>query len=277
MGNIQSPQLGKIGVPLTDNGTVHPDDQAWYLQEMARYSFRYDRLESQRLQLAAHKSNRLLLKPSSGVTVAKLTVVSQGRVERIAAWVSAFENYSQLDVNLSDILGRLVFGTKAEKFEQALDELSLALGFAGERPDKEWKEGPDNLWALDDTHYIVWECKSEVSITRAEISKREAEQMNRSSAWFEKHYPGSMVKRVMIHPAKTVESAAAFTHEVKVMSENELKSLVKSVRSFFKSFESTNFRDLSIAHIQKLLNSHKLAVDDLLNHYSKKPKNLKSH
>lgn len=261
---------------LLDNGTVHPEDKAWYLQEMARYSFSYDRLESQRLQIAAHKNNRLLLKPPSGVTVAKLTVVSQGRVERIAAWVSAFENYSQLDVNLSDILGRLVFGTKADQFEHALDELSRALGFAGERPDKEWKEGPDNLWALDDTHYIVWECKSEVDIKRAEINKREAEQMNRSSAWFEKHYAGLIAKRVIIHPAKKVESAAAFTHDVEVMSETELKSLVKSIRNFFKSFESTNFRDLSIAHIQKLLNSHKLAVDDLLNHYTKKPKNLKS-
>ena len=262
---------------LLDSGTNHPEDRAWYLQEMARYSFRSDRLESQRLQVAAHKNNRLLLRPPSGVTVARLTVVSQGRVERIAAWVSAFENYSQLDVNLSDVLGRLVFGTKADQFEQALDELSRALGFAGERPDKEWKEGPDNLWALDDTHYIVWECKSKVEVKRAEINKREAEQMNRSSAWFEKHYPGLTAKRVIIHPAKKVESAASFTHEVEVMRENELKSLVKSVRDFFKSFESRNFKDLSTAHIQNLLNSHKLAVDDLLSHYTKKPQNLKSH
>ncbi len=106
------------------------------------------------------------------------------------------------------MLGSLVFGSKADRFERALDELSAALGFAGERPDKEWKEGPDNLWALDDTHYIVWECKNEVGADRAEINKREAEQMNRSSSWFEKHYPGLKARRIMIHPAKKVESAA---------------------------------------------------------------------
>ncbi len=258
---------------LLDSGEVNSDDKAWYLQEMARYSFKYDRPESQRLQLYAHKNNRLLLRPSSGVTVAKLTIVSQGRVERIEDWVSSFENYSQLEVNLSDILGRLVFGSKADHFEQALDELSRALGFAGERPDKEWKEGPDNLWALDDTHYILWECKNEVDINRAEINKRESEQMNRSSAWFEKYYLGLAVKRIIIHPAKKVESAAAFTHEVEVMSEYELKSFLKSIREFFKSFESVNFRDLSCSHIQKLLDSHKLTVNDLLNEYTKKPKN----
>lgn len=260
---------------LLDSGAVHPEDRAWYLQEMARYHYQSNRTESERLQIAAHKGNRLLLRPASGITVAKLTVVSQGRVDRIAAWVGEFENYSQLDVNLSDILGRLVFGTKADRFEQALDEVSRALGFAGERPDKEWKEGPDNLWALDDTHYIVWECKNEVTVSRAEINKREAEQMNRSSAWFEKHYPGLKAKRIIIHPAHAVSSAAAFTHDVEVMKASELKRFVKSIKDFFKSFESLNFRDISAAHIQKLINSHKLSVTDILSDYTKKPKSLK--
>src|ERR1019366_9568699 len=89
-------------------------------------------------------------------------LVSHGRVERIAEWVKGFGTYAELDVTVSHILGRLVFGTKADKFEDALNELSRALGFAGERPDTEWKEGPDNLWALNDTQYLLFECKSEV-------------------------------------------------------------------------------------------------------------------
>jgi replicative superfamily II helicase len=260
---------------LLDSHAVHLDDKGWYLQEMARYHYRSNRSESDRLQVAAHKSNRLLLKPASGVTVAKLVIQSQGRVERIAKWVGSFGKYSDLDVGVSDILGRLVFGVRADKFENALDELSRALGFAGERPDKEWKEGPDNLWALDDSQYILWECKNEVELTRAEINKREAEQMNRHSAWFEKHYPGMKVKRVIVHPCNTVQSAAAFTHEVEAMREGELKKLVKSAKEFFKSFEPQNFNDLSTAHIQKMVNAHKLAVPDLLNLYTKKLYNLK--
>lgn len=260
---------------LLDDGSLDHEDRAWYIQDMARYHYRSNRTESNRLQIAAHKGNRLLLKPPSGVTVAKLMIVSQGRMERLASWVHKFESYSQLDVALSDILGRLVFGTKADKFEQALDELSRALGFAGERPDKEWKEGPDNLWALDDTQYILWECKDEVEIARIEINKREAEQMNRSSAWFDKHYSGMKVKRVIIHPANAVASAAAFTHDVEVMRQKELKLFIRSVKEFYKSFESLDFKDLSVAHIQKLVNTHKLAVPDLLSEYTKKLKNLK--
>ncbi|MHB8526197.1 MAG: DEAD/DEAH box helicase family protein [Candidatus Acidiferrales bacterium] len=259
---------------LLDGGEINREDKAWYLQEMARYYYRSNRPESHRLQIAAHKENRLLLKPASGVTVAQLTLVSQGRMERIAKWVQQFEDYAQLDVALSDILGRLVFGTKAEKFEQALDEISPALGFLGERPDKEWKEGPDNLWALDARQYILWECKSEVDVKRAEINKREAEQMNRSSAWFDKHYAGLSVKRIIIHPANAVPSSAAFTHEVEAMRESELKHFVKRVREFFKSFEALNLRDLSTEHIQKLVDTHGLSVDKLLVDYTKKLKNL---
>jgi replicative superfamily II helicase len=260
---------------LIDKGNLDCEDKGWYLQAMARYLYRSNRMESQRLQIAAHKANRLLLKPPSGVTVTKLTIISQGRMERIADWVRQFGDYGQMDIALCDILGRLVFGTKADKFEQALDEISRALGFAGERPDKEWKEGPDNLWALDDSQYILWECKSEVDVKRSEINKRETEQMNRSSAWFDKHYSRMKVKRVMIHPANFVASAAALTHEVEVMRVNDLKRFVKAIREFFKSFENLNFKDLSTAHIQKLIDAHKLSVEKLLVAYTMKPKNLK--
>ncbi len=258
-----------------DKGMVDSKDKGWYLQQMARYNYRTNRTESQRLQIAAHTTKRLLLKPSHGVTVAKLTVISQGRIELIINWVRQFEEYSQLEVTLSDMLSSLVFGTKADKFEQALDEISRAIGFAGERPDKEWKEGPDNLWALDDTQYILWECKSEVDINRSEINKREAEQMNRSSSWFDKHYAGMSVKRIIVHPACVEAHAASFTHEVVAMREVELKKFVRQLREFFKSFESLDFKNLSTVQIQKLIDSHNLSLPNLLTDYSKKLKRLK--
>lgn len=259
---------------LLDGGLAVGGDRQWYLQEMARYNYKGQRSESQRLQVAAFNGNRLLLRPPQGVTVAKLSVVSHGRMERIIAWLAKYDTYQQVDVALSDVLSNLVFGCKADKFEQALDELSRALGFVGERPDKEWKEGPDNLWALDDTQYIVWECKNEVESGRTEINKREAEQMNRSCAWFGKHYAGMKVKNILVIPTNKVSSAAAFTHDVQVMRAAELNRLTRAVRDFFKSFESVNLRDLSPTHVQKLVDAHKLSTSALLSEYTK---TLRSH
>ena len=59
---------------LLDSGSVGSEDKGWYLQEMARYNWRTNRTESERLQLAAHKQNHMLLKPPVGTTVTKLTM-----------------------------------------------------------------------------------------------------------------------------------------------------------------------------------------------------------
>jgi replicative superfamily II helicase len=261
---------------LLDEHKFDAADRGWYLQMMGRFNYPADRYEFARLQLAAHNCNRMVMKPPEGLTVEKLTVISQGRVERIANWIRSQGDYAQLDITLGDILGRLVFGVKVDKFEQALDELSRTLGFAGERPDKEWKEGPDNLWALDDVNYIVWECKDEVLITRSEINKTEAEQMNRSAAWFQKHYAGCKAIHIEIHPTHIVQSAASFLVDVRVMRESELKKFTRAVRTFFKSFERLNFNDLSLPHIQNILDANGLSVDNILDGaFTRKTVNLK--
>lgn len=258
-----------------DNGSVDKADVGWYLQDMARYQYQANRTESVRLQLAAHAANRLLLLPAAGVVITKLTLVSQGRMERIIEWITKFENYHQLDIALSEITGRLVFGVKADRFEQALHELSEALGFAGERPDKVWKEGPDNLWAIDAKHYVLWECKNEVELTRAEIDKREAEQMNRSFAWFKKHYPGAEVTNILIHPTNVLQSAACFLEQVEIMRQKELRHFVKRVRLFFKSLESQDFLSLSLSHLQELADRHSLSTASFLKEVTKSVRNLK--
>lgn len=258
-----------------DKGEIDKVDLGWYMQDMARYLYRGNRTESDRLQLAAHTVNRLLLLPAAGVTITKLTLISQGRVERIIAWIKKFKNYQELNITLSDILSKLVFGAKADRFEQALQELSEALGFAGERPDKAWKEGPDNLWALDETHYILWECKNEVELTRAEIHKSESEQMNRSYAWFKKHYPGAQVVNIMIHPTNVLQSAGSFLESVEIMKVAELKHFVNRIRLFFKQFENQDFSSLSVSHVQMLVNRHSLSNTDLLKDVTKSVQNLK--
>ena len=137
---------------LLDEHKLDSADLGWYLQMMGRFNYPSDRVEFARLQQAAHTSNHMVMRPQQGLVVAKLSLISQGRVERIADWIKAQGDYTQLDITLNEILGRLVFGVKADKFEQALDELSRALGFAGERPDKEWKEGPPGGHPNSPTH-----------------------------------------------------------------------------------------------------------------------------
>lgn len=255
-----------------DEGVVESGDQSWYLQEMARYLYAGKRGKSHSLQTTAFSRNRRLLRPSEGVTVAQLELVSHGRMERIADWASRFESYEQLSIAVADIVTNLAFGVSADKFERALNELAPALGFKGEMPDKEWKEGPDNLWAIGDNQYLLWEVKSEVKTTRSEISKYEANQMNTSCTWFLRHYKGCDHSPLMIIPTHKLGNAAAFAHPVAVLAEVELSKFTKAVRGFFKSLESMNLKDLASDELQTLVLSHKLDRQSLCGNLGREPR-----
>ncbi len=228
------------------------------------------KVESNRLQVSAHRGNRYLMKPRHGVEFTPLQVVSQKRVESIIEWIRTHLSYEQLALDIDDILARMEFGVKADRFEEALKALGIALGFSSERPDKEWKEGPDNLWCIEKGHYLLVECKNEVALQRAEITKEESGQMNNACAWFEKYYKGTSAKRIMVIPTNRVSRAAGFVQEVEVMRDKELRKLRKNVRGFFAEFKGADFSSLSETKVQQCLDAHELAVEDLLTKYTEK-------
>lgn len=249
---------------ITDNS-----EKGWYLQEMARYRHYISHTESNKLQLAAHSKNRFLMRPREGMQIDQI-IVSQKRVANIIKWISSFDNYEELIIAVDDLTGRLKFGVSADRFEQAFDELGKALGFTCQRPDKEWKEGPDNLWGLREGEFLLVECKSEVDLNRAEIYKSETGQMSNSCAWFAKNYSGSKAKKIIIIPTNKTGKGAGFSDsDIEVMRENELAKFTKSARAFFGEFSGMNFKDLSEQQVQAFLENHQLSVDALLKNYSK--------
>lgn len=247
-------------------------DRGWYLQEIARYTYPSSTAQSNELQRNAHKYNRSLLRPKENMIFTKVkTLTPEKRLERIKAWISSHEFFEDLATQLDAILTYLSFGVIADRFEQALQDLAGTIGFESDRPEKEWKKGPDNLWGLRDDQYILFECKNEVALNRAEINKRETDQMNRSSAWFNRHYPGSKVTSVIIIPTTKLAIDAAFNDDVLIMRKKHLDQLTKNVRGFFNEFRKVDLRDLSERKIEEHLRTHKLTVDDLTSSYGQKP------
>jgi replicative superfamily II helicase len=257
---------------LLDKFTLPDSDRGWYLQEIARYTFPSSKTQSNEFQRNAHKTNRSLLRPKEGMLFSKVpTLTPEKRVARIKEWLASHELFENVATQLDAILTNLSFGVIADRFEQALQDLAGALGFESDRPDKEWKEGPDNLWGLREDQYLLFECKSEVELTRTEINKRETDQMNRSSAWFKRYYPGSTVSRVLIIPARRLASSAALNDEVLIMSKKQLDQLTRNVHGFFNEFRKVDLRDLSERKIEEYLYTHKLTVDDLTGAHGQKP------
>ena len=201
-------QAIKILQQIIDDYLSKAEEKGWYLQEMARYIYPTSKQESNRYQIAAHKKNKYLLKPREGMAISTISTISVRRVETIINWLKTFDNYDELKIEIDAILGDLRFGVESDKFEKALDELGKSLGFIAERPDKEWKEGPDNLWKLRDNQYLLVECKNKVLLSRKEIYKEETGQMNNACAWFIKNYGDAQFQPIIIIPTKIISRAA---------------------------------------------------------------------
>lgn len=254
---------------MLDAGTFSDQERGWYLQEMGRYMYRHSKSESKKLQVAAHTLNRYLLKPQEGVTVKKLEVVPQRRVEAIAAWASQSPDFDDLMIRVDGILTNLRFGGDSDRFESALQHLGEALGYSAERPDKEWGEGPDDLWCLRDNEYLLIECKNRVDLEREEIAKSETGQMNNSVAWFRKNYGHATAHSRLIFPSRKLGKGAGFNETVEVTREQELKKLIRNVRQFFNEFRGVDLADLAPKTIQGWLTPHRLKTEDLTTQYSK--------
>ncbi|MBC8757581.1 DEAD/DEAH box helicase family protein [Kordia sp. YSTF-M3] len=255
---------------IIDNHCDDDSEKGWYLQIMARYKFLQSKTDSNSLQKSAFLKNNELLKPSEGITYKKLEYVNENRTKRIVDWIKNHKNFEELMLSVEEVLSDLEFGTTAEKFETALKELGLMLGFLSERPDKEFKKGPDNLWCGVGNQYFIFECKSEVNVERQEVNKNEVGQMNTHSGWFENQYNDSPVKRILIIPTKTVSYHADFTHKVEILRRGKLRNLRNSVKGFFKEFNKYEIDSLSDEKIQEFINAHKLDIDNLLTEYSEK-------
>ena len=223
---------------ILDNHVTEISERGWYLQLLARYKYFISKSESNRIQKSAFLLNSQMLKPKDGISYKKIEFVNENRIKRIKRWISKFNSYEELILALDGILGDFTFRVSAERFENATMEIGCILGFISQRPDKEFRKGPDNLWCGVDNKYFLIECKSEVDDSREEINKHEAGQMNSHCGWFENVYGEIPVKRILIIPTIKLSYYGDFTHEVEIMRKNRLMNLKKNIRAFMKEFKS---------------------------------------
>jgi len=253
---------------IVDKFNSKPEERGWYLQSLARMKYNFSKTDSNDIQKSAFLSNRYLLKPKSGISYEKISIVEDNRLKNIRDWINKSEDSEDLLLTVNNILSDFSFGVEADKFEQAVKDIGTMLGFTSQRPDKEYKKGPDNLWCGVKNEYIFYECKSEVLVERPDIIKSEAGQMNSHCGWFEEQYGDSIqVKRVLIHPTKKLSYYANLTHEVKVMRRGMLKELKTNILSFFKECLKHNIGDITDSTMSSYLANHRLDFNSLFTSY----------
>ena len=258
----------KIQKMLDQSPCISESDKSWYLQEMARFVYPEDPIRSAQIQKSAYIKNRYLLKPKDSVPYKKIGLLKEKRAHNIIEWVKGFPTNEDMRLEVNSIAGDLGPSVDSDRFEEALKKLGKALGFESERPDKELKEGPDLLWAVEDGRYILFEAKNQVLSTRQAINKSEAGQVSTSVNWFFRMYPGLYVTPIIIIPTEKTDKGAALDKSVLVMKNKGLRSLNENVMAFFKEISMMDRNNLRPEKIQELFNNHRLDVASIESRYA---------
>ena len=252
---------------LTNSFPSDSSERGWYLQTLARYTYSVNRTKSIAIQKSAFKLNHGLLTPKDGINYEKLNFLNEDRLLKIKDFLTQFDNYSELMLRVEDDCSKLSFSSNSENFEEAIKNLGQMLGFLSQRPDKEFKRGPDNLWCCGNNQFILFECKNEVDEKRNEISKTEASQINSAVAWFKKEYPdGKLLPLLAIH-TKILSNKGDLEKSIKIMRKEGLYTLRKNFKNFLMELKDFQFKTISTETIQKSLETNKLDMKNIMEIY----------
>lgn len=261
----------KNALSILDKAIDATDDiqvKAWLLARKAAFQHAIDAEGAQKTLIAAHSMEPRVTKPLHGAVYKKLTpATGQQAATLIANHASRFLDPTDMKLFADGLCSDLQFcPDTSEKFEAAINELARFLGISGQRPEKDYKEGPDNLWALPGGSFLVIECKNGVTGGDG-IAKKDAGQLGQSMEWFAGRYPASTSAPIMIHPERKLGQGASSVNGMRVIDVKGLEKLRKNLKAFAQQLTDPDIAS-SASEVAKRLAQFELNADAFVNAFS---------
>lgn len=246
-----------------------PLEMGWYLQKKAKCAYFNSKLKADDIQKMAYGNNDYILMPNS-YTYQKIGQINETSILLSKRYLQQFNSFLDLKLAVDDLMSKLVFGGNADSFESSLQQIGKMLGYVSQRPDKEIKRGPDNLWmSPKDRCFFVFESKNEVLLSRETINKEEVGQFNNHIGWFEKEYGNeAKVVYIHIHPTSVVSDKANYNKDVKIMNPQKLEKLKQNIIGYIKEFATYDLSSITESFIQMAMERHNLIYKDFVNCYT---------
>jgi replicative superfamily II helicase len=249
-------------------GSIEKEEKGILLDRLANLTYFVDKKKALKLQESAHAMNPYVLFPPSP-TMVNVEPRNVLQAAAIIEFLGTFDDKNALLVHIEETGRLLTFGQIADQFEQAMKNLGDSIGLSSTRPEREYRAGPDNLWFQARDEALCIECKSEVSIDRAEITKHEMAQLLNSSEWVKKHIGFGKVHPVIVIPMKMATREAAGSPNCRVIREKNLTKLRKSVTEFYKEVAISCQKGLpSNAEIDQLLSKYLLTIPGIIENFT---------
>lgn len=250
------------------NATQDSRLKGYLKQQLAEYTNFINPAAAQELQLAALTGNYRLLKPLIGVTYHRLNAPASDQAAAAVDFMSKFTDGNKLIIWVNGLLDDLDWGEEGSKrFEAAVKDLGIFLGFGSERPEDQVGNGPDNLWALGSQRYLVIECKSG-AVQADRVSKHDTNQLNGSIVWFKQKYDATCsMTPILVHPKTVFEHAATPDSSIRIINEAGLTRLRNAIHTYTVALAS-NCGYTDAREVQRQQQFHKLGADQIVDLYT---------
>jgi Helicase C-terminal domain/DEAD/DEAH box helicase len=245
-------------------------------QQAATYLHFSDAVGAQKLQVAAVKDNRSLTKPRAGIAYVPLRQTAEQAIACVEQLSARYKVGTDVQIGFEAVADQLVPDSDpsaVRRFEQAIMDLGLHLGFGAQRPELETGDGPDVLWMMGDASYVVIECKS--GATTKTISRSDISQLAHSVDWFRDQYGTSLrVVPVLVHPTAQLHHQAHAPSGARVITFEKLASLRDALGRFATSVASDG-RYRNVQSVAERLSAEHLANGAFVTHWSRSPRATK--
>ena len=242
--------------------------KAWLLSKKAAFQHIIDADGAQNTLVAAHRMEPGVTKPLHGATYKMLTPATELQAATlITNHQPRFLDTTGMKLFADELCSDLQFSENTSNtFEAAINDLAWFLGIRGQRPEKDYMKGPDNLWALPNGSFLVIECKNGTTSEKG-ISKKDAGQLGQSMDWFAAKYPASPSVPIMIHKERFLGQGASLVTSMRVIDPDGLEKLRRNLRGF-----STQLADPDVmanaSKIAQRLEQFELNTDAFVNGFS---------
>lgn len=263
LGNNPSGAVKLLRKSLNEN-EVSEKEKGWYLQKIASYMFDVNPSEYLEIQRSAYEKNNSLFCPPS-VTSRPLSLAKSGSPAIILEWFKEFENPNGTIAAIQDLRARLSYDVSPETIEQAIMELAQLLGATGMRPEKEFGEGPDDLWLWPSISLVI-EAKNE---NEDSLHKKDAGQLLLSLQWFCKNYP-TRENQIPIIVAKVnkADNKSGFPEGAKVLTPSKMNDLLNSTEKFYQAILQELPTSLQTKRIAELQSKFGISPEQFVGKYT---------
>lgn len=264
-------QFGKACAAMQDAQNATNDNKlvGWLLEQLATYKQQIDPVQAQHILTSAIGRNPRVMRPASGVTYRRASTGTDQAKAAYTAIANQFKDQTELILGFRELADRLSFNNNASDFESAMEELGNVLGFNSQRPEQEFGKGPDVLWSVGNSKYLIIECKNEA---KAEVWKRDAAQLAHSMSWFLGKYDqtDTGIPILVHHNGYHAQEAIPPPH-ARVLDKVRLQKLCESLKQFARALSNRSPYDRT--DVLEVLQHQGLMAGDFIDRYTVFPPN----